>query len=505
MRRFHGYQGYLIAALAVLAALGLSLPAQRLFPYPFLFLFFAAVMASAWFGGTGAGLFSVLLSTGLVDYFFVPPVHSLAINSTDSTYFLAFVACSLVASSVSSAKKRDEEALKDARDRLEMRVEERTAELQSSNRELAEREHQLQLLTEVIPQQIWSGSATGAIDYGNSQLMNYTGCELKDMNTERFLQTLHPHDRARFEKAWQQALATGASLSGEWRFRRSDGEYRTFFTRAVPLFTPEGKVARWYATNTDIEDHKNAEQALLQTQNELAHLSRSLTMGELTASIAHELNQPLAAVVSYGSACGEWLSASPPNVEEARIAAGKVVQDGTRAGLVIRRIRALFEKTLPAKQPVQMNDLIHEIQELVRSEARQRKIAVEIHLLDNLPMVVGDRVQMQQVVLNLMMNGIDALRDLSSADKRLIVRTSQNGTGHVVVQVEDNGPGLAPDADKKIFEPFFTTKPQGLGMGLAISRSIVESHGGKLNAVPHAGSGAIFQMILPVPQGHENE
>ena len=505
MRRYHGFQGYVIAVVTVLAALGFTIPLQHLFAYPFLFLFFAAVMTSAWFGGTGPGLFSVLLSTALVDYFFLRPLHSLAINSADFSYFLAFVACSLLASSISAAKKRDENALKDARDRLEIRVEERTAALQNSNRELTEREHQLRLLTEVIPQQIWSGSASGAIDYGNSQMLTYTGCELQDMSTERFMQTLHPQDRAPFEKAWQHALATGSSLSGEWRFRRSDGEHRTFFTRAVPLFTPEGKLARWYATNTDIEDHKSAEEALLQTQNELAHLSRSLTMGELTASIAHELNQPLAAVVGYGSACGEWLSANPPNVEEAKIAADKVVQDGTRAGLVIRRIRALFQKTPAAKQPIQMNELIHEMQEFVRSEARQRKIAVEIQLADTLPLVVGDRVQLQQVILNLMMNGIEALRDTPNSNKRLVVRTSQSGSGDIIVQVEDNGPGLTPGVENRIFEPFFTTKPQGLGMGLAISRSIVESHGGKLIAVPQASDGAIFQMNLPVRNGPGNE
>ncbi|HLQ51696.1 MAG TPA: DUF4118 domain-containing protein, partial [Terriglobales bacterium] len=200
-------QRYGAALCFVALSLGLTLLVQHLFPYPFLFLFFGAVMASAWFGGMGAGLFAVLISTLAVDYFFVPPLYSFAINATAETYFAAFVICALVASWISSSKKQSEEALMEARDQLEIRVAERTAELEKSNTELRRREHQLHLLTEVIPQQIWSGTADGSIDYCNQRLLNYVGRTVDEMKGEAFVETIHPEDREGFRRFWRDALS----------------------------------------------------------------------------------------------------------------------------------------------------------------------------------------------------------------------------------------------------------------------------------------------------------
>jgi PAS domain S-box-containing protein len=222
-------------------ALGLTLLVQRFFPYPFLFLFFAAVMTSAWFGGPAPGLFAVLVSTLAVDYFFVPPFYSFSINATDVTYFIAFIVCSLVASWVSSFKKNGEEALKDARDRLELRVAERTAELQRSNGELRESEHQLRLLTEVIPQQIWSGAPDGSIDYCNQRLLDYVGRTMAEVRGERFIDTIHPEDRNSFRESWQHALATGEPFEGEWRVRESTASIGHFLRAACRCKTPSGK------------------------------------------------------------------------------------------------------------------------------------------------------------------------------------------------------------------------------------------------------------------------
>jgi C4-dicarboxylate-specific signal transduction histidine kinase len=381
--------GYGIALFFSVVALLASLALQRFFPYPFLFLFFAAVMAAAWVSGTGPGIFAVFISTLAIDYYFVPPLHSLAINATDSTYFAAFVVCALVASWVSSTKKADERALREARDLLEARVAQRTAELRTSN--------------------------------------------------------------------------TALEMS--------------------------------------IAQKEKAQQALISTQADLARLARFLTMGELTASIAHEVNQPLTAIVTNGNACVEWLSAATPNLAEARQIAETIVKDGTRAAAVLGRIRALFRNQAPSKDQLDVNDAIDELLALLGHEFARNSIAVRTELSADLPRVRGDRVQLQQVLLNLIMNAIDAMRDVSdsrrTAAKEITIRSQPDGASAICVAVEDTGAGVNPEIADKIFEPLFTTKAQGIGMGLAIARSIVESHGGQLWAAWRASGGATFQFKIP--------
>ena len=376
---------YRISLFFVAVAFVSTLLLQRIVPYPFPFLFFAAVMISAWFGGTGVGLFAVVASTATVDYFFIPPFHSFAITATNGTYFAAFVVCALVANWVSAAKKQDEEALREARDELEIRVTERTADLQRSNSEL----------------------------------------------------------------------------------RKS------------------------------IQQHEEAQQDLMTTQAELARLARILTMGELTASIAHEVNQPLTAVVNSGNACLEWLRAQPPNLDEARQAAETVVQSGTRAGAVMSRIRALFQQRAPSKNWFDVNEAIQELVVLLQQEAANNRITIRTELSAELPLIRGDRIQLQQVVLNLMMNGIDAMRDMREHSKEILVVSRKENSSGIRIAVEDCGAGISPETAEKIFEPFFTTKPEGIGMGLSISRSIVESHEGRLWAMPRPAGGSIFQFTIP--------
>lgn len=383
---------YATAAVLVAIAFGLTFILRYFFPYPVLFLFFAAVMASAWFGGTGAGLFAVLLSTLLTDYFFVPPFHSFFIDPTNVSYFGAFVICALVASWVSSAKKKSEEALKEARTQLEIRVAERTTELQKSNAEL-----------------------------------------------------------------------------------------------------------RW-----TIQEHDKAQQALRETQADLAHLSRVFSMGELTSSIAHEISQPLTAVVTNGHASLEWLSASPPNIEKARRTTESIIQDGTRAGVVLGRIRSLFKKESPAQDWLDMNEVIEELTVFLRDEAIRRGISIRTELARDLPRLQGDRVQLQQVVLNLLMNGMDATNGLADRAKELVIGSRRHDARSILISVEDSGIGLRPEIEERIFEPFFTTKPQGIGMGLSISRSIVESHRGHLWAESGRSSGALFQFTIPLDAGNSD-
>ena len=470
---------------------------QRFFPHLFLFQFFAAIVASAWYGGMGPAMLTVVVSILAVDYFFLPPIKSFVVDTTAGAYLASFVVAALAAGWVSSSRKRSEESLKVARAQLELRVAERTTDLQQSNTELRESERRLQILTEVIPQQIWSATSDGSVDYCNRRLLDYVGRSMDDMRGERLLETVHSEDRDRFRHSWELALSSAQIFEGEWRVCGADRDYRWFFTRGVPLMDTAGKIVRWYMTNTDIEERKIAEQALMRTQAELARLSRALTMGELAASIAHEVNQPLTAVVTYGHACLEWLSANPPNLGEARTAAKKVIEDGSRAGSVLSAIRALFKKQVPTKEWLDMNETIRHLTAFLRDEAFSNQISIRTDLASDLPSLKVDRVQMQQVILNLITNAMEAMHGTTGRSKEVVISSRRDGSKNILVMVEDCGVGFGAEIADKIFNPFFTTKPHGIGMGLSISRSIIEAHEGRLWATPRSSGGAIFQLTLP--------
>jgi len=248
---------------------------------------------------------------------------------------------------------------------------------------------------------------------------------------------------------------------------------------------------------------QRAEEALKKTEAELSRVARATTMGELTASIAHEVNQPLAAVVTNGNACLRWLSADPPNFDEARTAVHRIVRDGNRASDVIARIRALLRKGEPVARPLVVNEVIREIVALTRREVDRRGASLRTNLAANLPLVTGDRVQLQQVLLNLIMNALDAVSALTDRPRVVRIRTNAVESKTILVAVEDSGVGLDPDQAERLFDAFYTTKPEGLGMGLSISRSIVEAHGGRLWATPNKGPGATFQFTLPIKEGGE--
>ena len=245
-----------------------------------------------------------------------------------------------------------------------------------------------------------------------------------------------------------------------------------------------------------VEDQERAEEALRRMRVEMAHVTRVMTMSELAASIAHEINQPLTAVVNNGSACLRWLANNPPNVAEANEAARDIVRDGNRASEIITRFRALLKKAETAKIPLDINQTIEEVVRLTGPEAATRGVTIRIELTPNLPRVSGDRIQLQQVILNLVINGIEAMASITDYPRELLIRSSQHESGKVLVAVSDTGAGLDQEEFEKIFDAFYSTKSQGLGMGLAISRSIVEDHGGELLAAPNDGRGTTFQFTL---------
>jgi C4-dicarboxylate-specific signal transduction histidine kinase len=240
-----------------------------------------------------------------------------------------------------------------------------------------------------------------------------------------------------------------------------------------------------------------ASEALREAQEELARATRLTAMGELTASIAHELKQPLAGAVANSDACLSWLSSQPPNLDEARAAADRVIEAATRASDLIRRIQGLFKKAAPERIRVNINEVIEETLGLIRSEVLRNNVSLQTELGSQLPLVLGDRVQLQQVVLNLVKNGIEAMSGVQDRALQLRIRSAKHDPNQVVVAVADSGAGIDPQVIGRIFEPFYTTKPEGTGMGLAISRSIVEAHGGRLWAEPNTPRGATFQCTLP--------
>jgi C4-dicarboxylate-specific signal transduction histidine kinase len=341
-------------------------------------LFYAAIVVSAWFGGMGPGLLAVVLAEVSIDYYFIEPYYTLRLGPKHISFLVVFGFLAMLTSWMSSKRRKAEEALKQARDELETRVEDRTSELREANETLRERGEELQ-----------------------------------------------------------------------------------------------------------------------RAQTELAHVTRVMTLGELTASIAHEVNQPLAAIVTNGNATLRWLAGATPNLYEARQAVERIIKDSYRASEVIARIRAFVKKRAPRNDLVDLNEVIIEVFALAQNQARRSHVDLKWQLNNDLPPVRGDRVQLQQVILNLIVNGLEAIARSKGGARELLVTSNQDEDENVIVAVSDSGEGLDPAKLESVFEAFFTTKPEGMGMGLAISRTIIEAHGGRLWASSNSPKGAVFQFTLP--------
>jgi signal transduction histidine kinase len=311
-----------------------------------------------------------------------------------------------------------------------------------------------------------------------------------------FVDRIHPDDRAAFEEILQKAVRDGSDFQCDYRIVTPEGVIKHVHSLGRPTVNG-AKNAEFTGTVMDLSERRLAEEALRAAAADLERASRLSTMGQLTASLAHEINQPLAAIVTNADACLLWLDAQRPNLEEARQAATRIVRNGQRAGDIVKSVRALTRKSAPEMVTLDISDVVREVIDLMRSEFRRRGVRVETSLLPNLGAVTGDRVQLQQVVLNLIMNGIEAMADSAHGQRRLRIRSASAESGRVLVAVEDSGPGLDMAQADRLFEAFFTTKPEGMGMGLSICRSIIDAHRGRLWASPGLPNGAVFQFTLP--------
>jgi PAS domain S-box-containing protein len=369
--------------------------------------------------------------------------------------------------------------------------------LQRSHLELEESGRRLRMLTEAIPQQMWSADADGNIEYCNQHLIDYIGSPVEGLLGEAFFSFLHPVDERLFRHVWRSALTEGRNFEVEVRVLGADGAYRWFLIRSTPQHADNGEISRWYGIHIDIEQQYRAQQGLIIAQDELSRLSRTLSLGELAASIAHELNQPLTAVATHAYACREWLRTSPANIEKATSTADKIVQESTRAGAVVARVRALFRKEATIRESTDLNSLIKDLVRLLRDEVIRRDTSIKLVLADDLPRADVDPVQIQQVLLNLVTNGMDAMED-SSEPHELTICSEMHAENEIRITVKDRGPGLTSEAAAQMFKPFFSTKSQGTGMGLAICRSIVESHDGRIWAEESMGGGTMLHFTIRV-------
>jgi PAS domain S-box-containing protein len=692
---------YGLAVLSVAAALSLTQLLRTYFEPTPNSLFFCAIVTSSWFGGLGPGLLSGILSVGVIDYYFISPRYILAVNPEDVPRLAVFLISATAISWLSGGQKRAKESLRQARDELDTKVQERTAELRRANDELqaeiAERneatvalrssEGQLKQAQRIAHLGSYEIDALKGTSRWSDEIFRILGLNPQNgaLARQEFVERIvYPDDRRHAMQSFGQACS-GKPYNIQYRIMRPDGSIRFVQSMGEPIRNPDGVVVRFAGVLLDIterkqsedslarlnrtlqtlyqcnqalvhatkeeellpavchvfvetgglrmawvgyreldaektirpvaqagynqgyvesvratwadsergqgptgtairtgkaswtksiqtdpsiapwraealrrgyysnvalpltsdgepfgaltlyadepdafnertveqftelannlaygvtalrmrEERKRAEEALREAQAELAHVTRVTTLGEMTASIAHEINQPLAAVVNNASACMRWLAGSAPNVEEARHSAGLIIADGHRAGEIISRIRALAKKAPPRKDWLDVNETILEVIALVRSEVERNRVRLETQLSNDGPLILADRIQLQQVILNLIINAIEAMSGTGEGPRELLVSAKKNDSRGVLVTVRDSGPGLDPDSLDHLFNAFYTTKPQGMGMGLAISRSIIEAHGGRLWGTPNNGQGATFQFTLPI--GSEKE
>jgi len=490
---------YGLALFSVAVAAGMA----QLFLYfhlPLAFNAFAlcAIAITFWYGGTKPGILAAVLSALVRSYVFDREINSIS----RVLYDLVFLVFALLMTAATQT-----------RDELEVRVAERTAELTLANEDLSREIAERKRAEEKMRQSEAYLAEAQRITHTGSWVWQIAGGDALHLSEEWYriygfepgrgapdweqrLQCIHPEDRPRWQDTIARAISDKSDYELEFRIVLPDGTVKHIRTVGHPVRNASGDLLQFLGSSADITQRKQAEEALRLAQADLARISRVTTMGELTASLAHEVNQPIAAAVTDASTCLRWLTRDEPDLAEAREAASRVVRDAVRATEIISRIRSLFKKGISQREPVDVNEIIRGMIDLLRSEATRHSISIRTELSEGLPQIMGDRVQLQQVLMNLMINGIEAMKDVEGA-RQLSIKSQHAEGEQVMVSVSDTGVGLPPQQADLIFGAFFTTKRDGTGMGLRISRTIVESHGGRLWSSDNPPRGAIFQFTLP--------
>jgi PAS domain S-box-containing protein len=370
-------------------------------------------------------------------------------------------------------------------------------QLQNLYESLQSSEDRLRRVIDTIPAHAWSARPDGSVDFINQRLLESTGLPIEALLGSGWHSIVHPEDRARYVAAWRAALATGEPVEIEARIQTARHDYRWLLVRNVPLRDAHKAIVKWYGTGIDIEDRKQAEEALRKALADLAHANRVTTMGELSASLAHEVNQPISGAITNASICLRKLDREQPDLEGARTAASKIIRDASRAAEIVDRVKLFFRKGVVSKEPVDINEMIQEMEILLRNETTHHSVSVQTNLAADLPLILADRIQLQQVLMNLMINSIDAMKTVDGP-RQLTLGTQSDSNKQLTVSIKDTGVGLPMNQTDQIFNAFFTTKEHGTGMGLRISRTIIEAHGGRLWATDNYPRGASFHFTLDV-------
>ena len=473
-------RGYGVAVLSVGLAFWLTLLLQHFhFRAPSAPLLFAVVISS-WYGGRGPAVLATILSTISFDWCFVDPVHSLYIGRSQIPYFLTFTVFAALLSWFGTVRRRLEQDLRQ--------------DIEGRKRAQATLREQANLLG-LTHDAIFVRDMNSVITYWNraaEEFYGWNGQEAIGSFSHRLLQTVLP---VPVEDIQGELLRTGR-WEGELVHTRKDGTKAIVASRWSLQRDEDSAPVAILETNNDITERKRAEverERLRQLEADLAHINRVTMLGELAASLSHELKQPITASITNARTSLRWLKHQQPDLDEVRAAAERIENDGLRATEIIDRLRSLYKNTPPKEELIDVNDIVREMALLLRGVATRTAVSIRTDLAANMSKITADRVQMQQVLMNLMLNGIEAMNQTGG----VLTISSRAENEHVLISVSDTGVGLLPEKADKIFDAFFTTKPQGSGMGLAISRSIVESHGGRLWATPNDGRGASFHFCLP--------
>jgi PAS domain S-box-containing protein len=369
------------------------------------------------------------------------------------------------------------------------------SEQKRAEEKLRDSENRFRQLADSIPHHVWSVTRNGTAGYCNRRWLEYTGLSAEESQGGGW-PAVHPEDFEQVNAAWQAVWEHGAAIEVEQRIRGRDGTYRRFVCRGVAIQDEQGRTVECFGTNTDVEERRHAQAALHKLQSELAHAARASSMGELAVSIAHEVNQPLNAILINTDACSRLLDRQFPPIGEIRQAVREIADSGRRAAEVVSRIRAAVTEARSGHSLVDTNDLIEEVLDSMEVDLANHQVSLHTTLQEGLPAVKGSRVELQQVLINLISNGMEAMVNVRDRPRNMWVHSSHSEAG-VLVSVRDSGMGLDLIKIARIFEPFYTTKTTGMGMGLAISRFIIQAHGGRIWASGAEPCGAIFQFLLP--------